>query len=245
LRFWAYGQISEYRCGDRQTWDDVVAGQVIAIAAEVRAAHPAAAHPYTDAEALDTAKSVAGWVWLRYVGGQLTRVRADTAARREKQRERDLQARRARGAVPRDVYLAEVQRRRSEAHRLRGLGVTIAEIAHRLSAGVSSVHRWLSEYRCLSSSRVPSDFERPRPSKTPSVVSDRNSNVVVNDDSQTPGRAPVGAADGKDRVSARSAQSSCDEPTPGRGVRGATGPMAYIRRRIAELVNRGRDARPP
>jgi hypothetical protein len=27
---------------------------------------------------------------------------------------------------------------------------------------------------------------------------------------------------------------------PGRGVRGETGPMAYIRRRIAEIINRSR-----
>ena len=104
------------------------------------------AHPYTDAEALDTAKSVAGWVWLRYVGGSLTRVRADAAARRENDRQRAIAARRARGAVPRDVWLAEVQRRRVAAATLRGLGVAVDEIARRLSAGVRTVHRWLSEF---------------------------------------------------------------------------------------------------
>jgi hypothetical protein len=103
LRRWAYAQISEYRCGPRETWNEVVDARARAIAAEVRDAHPAAAHPYTDAEALDTAKSVAGWVWSRYVGGNLTRVRADTTARRESDRQRAIVARRARGEVPRDV----------------------------------------------------------------------------------------------------------------------------------------------
>jgi hypothetical protein len=115
LRRWAYASIGEYRCGPRETWNEVVDARVLAIAADVRAAHPAAAHPYTDSEALDTAKSVAGWEWSRYVGGQLTRVRADAAVRRENNRQRDTAARRARGEVPRDVYLAEVQRRRTAA----------------------------------------------------------------------------------------------------------------------------------
>ena len=69
--------------------------------------------------------------------------------------------------------------------------------------------------------------------------SDCHSNVVVDVATGTPGRVPVGAADGRDGVSAHSAQPSTDAPTLGRGVRGETGPMAYIRRRIAEI------ARPP
>jgi hypothetical protein len=56
----AYAQISEHRRRARDTCGDVVATQAIAIAAEVVAAHPAAIHPYTDAEGLGTAKSVAG-----------------------------------------------------------------------------------------------------------------------------------------------------------------------------------------
>jgi hypothetical protein len=232
LRFWTYAQISEYRCGDRQTWEDVVAAQAVAIAAEVRQAHPAAAHPFTDAEALDTAKSVAGWVWLRYVGGHLTRVRADTAAQRETDRKRAAAARRTRGAITRDDYLAEAQRRRTAASTLRGLGVSIIEIAHRLGASVRSVHRWISEIRCVPGPSAPSDFEPPSRPKPPSVVLDANPNLVVKDGNETPGRAPVGAADGKDGVGARSAQPET--------------PLAYIRRRIAEIVGkRGDNPRPP
>jgi hypothetical protein len=47
--------IGEYRCGPRETWDEVVAARALAIAEEVRAAYPDASHAYTDAEALDTA----------------------------------------------------------------------------------------------------------------------------------------------------------------------------------------------
>lgn len=72
----------------------------LAIAEEVRAAHPRASHPYGDAEGLDTAKSVAVWVWSCYDGGILTRVRVDEAVRRENDRERAVAFRRARGALP-------------------------------------------------------------------------------------------------------------------------------------------------
>ncbi len=254
LRYWAYEAIAEYRCGAREAWDEVVNARALAIAAEVRAAHAGASHPYTDNEALDTAKSVAGWVWSRYDGGSLTRVRADTAARREVDRQRALAARRERGAVPREVWLAEVQRRRVAAATLRALGVAVDEIARRLSAGVSTVHRWLSELnplvRSVSGPSTLSDFARPRARKPPSVVSDSHSPAVVNDVTGTPGRVPVDVVDGKDGVSARSAQSSSDEPTNGRGVRGETkvaeSPMAYIQRRIREIVARSCDSgRPP
>jgi hypothetical protein len=169
LRFWAYATIGEYRCGSRETWGEVVDARALAIAEEVRAAHPAASHPYTDQEALATAKSVADWVWLRYTGGSLTRVRADAAVRRENDRKRDLAARRARGSVPRDDYLAEVHRRRVAASMLRGLGVAIDEIARRLGAGVRSVQRWLSEIgplvRSAPGPSAPSDFGAPSPPK--------------------------------------------------------------------------------
>jgi hypothetical protein len=245
LRHWAYASIGEYRCGPRTTWDEVVAARALAIATEVRAAHAGASHPYTDSEALDTAKSVAGWVWSRYDGGSLTRVRADTSARRAADRKRATAARRERGAVPRDVWLAEVQQRRIAAATLRALGVAVDEIARRLSAGVSTVHRWLSELdplvRFVSGASALSDFARPRRPKTPSAV---------NEEKETAGRAPVGEANGKDAVSARSAQFSSDVPMPGKGVRretrGSESPIAYIQRRIREIIARRCDAeRPP
>ena len=198
LRFWAYATIGEFRCGPRETWNDVVDARALAIAAEVRAAHPQATHAYSDSEALDTSKSVAGWVWSRYVGGHLTRVRAETSARREADRQRATAARRARGAITRDDYLAEAQRRRTAACTLRGLGVAIAEIARRLACTIRSVQRYISELdplvRCATSSSAPSDFE-PRDRRESEGVlkdqeigkpADRHSTVAVNVARQRP-----------------------------------------------------------
>jgi hypothetical protein len=251
LRRWAYAAIGEYRCGPRETWNEVVDARALAIASEVRQAHPAAAHPYTDAEALDTAKSVAGWVWSRYVGGNLTRVRADTAVRRENDRQRALAARRERGEVPRDVYLAEVHRRRTAANMLRGLGVSVVEIAHRLGASIRSVHRWISEIRCVPSPSAPSDFERPRRPKNPEIAS-----VVLSDELDEVKLETPHAASARSEASTEASTESSvryernneqHADDLGKGVRGKTigGPMAYIRRRIAEIVSRGGDDRPP
>jgi hypothetical protein len=247
LRHWAYAQIGEYRCGPRETWNEVVEARALAIAAQVRTAHPAAAHPYSDAEALDTAKSVAGWVWSRYVGGSLTRVRADTAARRENDRQRDTAARRARGEVPRDVYLAEVQRRRTAANTLRGLGVAVGEIAHRLGASVRSVHRWISEIRCVPSPSALSDFERPSQPKayqSPSID-------VVDDVLKTPERAAIraridGSAAGPPLgTSGTDDQRANDSGKGGWGKTNGSATIAYIHRRISEIVARCRGERPP
>jgi hypothetical protein len=254
LRYWAYAVIAEYRCGPRETWDEVVDARAHAIAVEVRAAHPAASHPFSDQEVSATAKSVAGWVWSRYDGGSLTRVRADDAVRRENDRKRDLAARRERGCVPRDVYLAEVQRRRVEASRLRGLGVAIEEIARRLGAGVRSVHRWIAEIRCVPSPSAPSDFA---PRRTP----ESSSRQLVPSSRQSDGdntslfSGPHGASVA-DRCEYGPPARSAEPATPhasagvGWGARGETdvseSPIAYIQRRIREIVAKHRDPqRPP
>jgi hypothetical protein len=257
--YWAYAAIAEYRCGSRETWDEVVDARAQVIAVEVRAAHPAASHPFSDQEVSATAKSVAGWVWSRYDGGSLTRVRADAAVRRENDRKRDLAARRERGCVPRDVYLAEVQRRRVAASTLRGLGVAIEEIARRLGAGVRSVHRWISEIRCVPSPSTPSDFApRRAPRRTPATTS---SPQLVPSPRQSDGdnsslfSGPHGASVA-DRCEygppARSAEPATPPASTGdvRGVLGETdvteSPLAYIQRRIREIVAKHRDPqRPP
>jgi hypothetical protein len=248
LRHWAYGAIAHYRCGPRERWDEVVDARALLIAEQVRAAHPAASHPFSDHEALATAKSVAGWVWLRYDGGNLTRVRADTAVRREKHCQRDLAARRERGSVPREVYLAEIQRRRVAASTLRGLGVAIEEIARRLGAGVRSVHRWISEIRCVPSPCAPSDFE---PRRQPTIrqaplnfVEGSVDSVVGLVPCQGPGEGfPSAQPMGGTGCPARSAEPANGVADSGRGVRGGTSvaesPMAYIQRRIREITSDG------
>jgi hypothetical protein len=193
-------------------------------------------------------------VWSRYVGGQLTRVRADAAVRRENDRRRDTAARRARGEVPRDVYLAEVQRRRTAANTLRGLGVAVGEIAHRLGASLRSVHRWIFEIRCVPSPSVLSDFERPRlpnPGHNLSMVLSVTSNEVVEAALET-ARAASERSEASTEVSTQSTfgTNGTDDQRPndrGRGVWGEThpeSPMAYIQRRIREITS-GQHLRPP
>jgi len=253
LRFWAYAQIGEYRCGPRETWDEVVVARALAIAEEVRAAHSGASHAYSDAEALHTAKSVAGWVWSRYDGGHLTRVRADEAVRRENDRKRAVAVRRARGAIPREIWLDQIQQRRVAAAELRGLGVAVDEIARRLSAGVRSVQRWISEIGLLvpsaPSPSAPSDFARPRRGQCLEASSVAVEGFVSSE-SRTPERASireridgsaVGAPFGTNGTGDQRANDS------GRGVRGETAPespMAYIQRRIREITS-GKHPRPP
>jgi hypothetical protein len=252
LRHWAYAAIREFRCGPRETWEELVNARALAIAAEVRASHPAASHPFTDAEALATAKSVAGWTWMRYDGGNLTRVRADRSVRRARDRERARAARRARGSVSRDVYLAAVHARRVAAHTLRGLGVAVDEIARRLGAGVRSVHRWISEIRCVPSQSALSDFA---PRRGP-VLGKGPLDIVKASVGSALLSYPSGAhgASVEDRCEyappAHSAEPATDVEGSGRGVRAETGvaesPLAYIQRRIREIIVKYSDPqRPP
>ena len=254
LRYWAYAAIAEYRCGPRETWDEVVDARAHAIAVEVRAAHPAASHPFCNQEVSATAKSVAGWVWTRYDGGSLKRVRADTAARHEADRKRAMAARRKRGCVPRDVYLAEVQRRRVAASTLRGLGVAIDEIARRLGAGVRSVHRWISEIRCVPSPSAPSDFAPRRLPKTSSSYSLPSSRQLDSDN--TLSLSGAHGASVEDRCDYAPPVQNSEPATPhasavdqgrAQGETGVVeGPIAYIQRRISEIVARVRGgAQPP
>ena len=171
LRYWAYRVIGEWRCGSYGAWAELVSARAVLIAAEVREQHPGASHPFSDREVAAIAKSVAGWVWLRYDGANPITALARAAARRAQDRDRATRTRRERGSVPRDVYLAEAQRRRVAAARLRDMGLAIDEIARRLSASLRSVHRWIAELRSLPSPSQLSDF-KPRSSQR------KNSNLL-------------------------------------------------------------------
>jgi hypothetical protein len=148
------------------------------------------------------------------------------------------------------VWLAEVQNRRLAASTLRRLGVAVDEIACRLSAGVRSVRRWLAELDPLVRSRpgpsALSDFARPpRPgsSQASSVDLPVPENDVVGPKSET--------SHGTSARSEASTEVSSTSPfgTNGTGEHHANEPetsLAYIRRRIGEIVNRiSGDARPP
>lgn len=162
LRVWAYRAVGEWRCRAYADWAEVVAERALAFATSVRDGYSNTSHPFSNKEVLGIAKSVAGWVWLRYDAANPIVAAARAALRRTRDRERAAAARRALGCVTRDVYLEGVRRRRNIALRLHGLGVTIIEIARRLSAGIRTVYRWLSEVRSLPRPSALSDFKEGR-----------------------------------------------------------------------------------
>jgi hypothetical protein len=180
LRFWAYGAVGEWRCGAYDDWLTAVETRAGALAERVRPAYPAASHAFSDTEVRSIAKSVAGWVWLRYDGANPIVAAARAALRRARDRARDEAARRERGAVTRAEYLAAAQERRAAAARLAGMGVAIAEIARRLSAGIRSVYRWLSELRSMPSSSTLSDFK-------PQSVAQKKNRLGVFDSNRSDG----------------------------------------------------------
>ena len=159
LRFWAYSVVGEWRCGSYRDWATVVAERALAIATTVRDGYTSTRHAFTDKEALGVAKSVAGWVWLRYDAANPIVAAARSALRRQRDRKRAEIARRAHGSIPRSEFLDLAQRRRDAALRLRDLGISVVEIAHRLSAGIRSVYRWLTEVRSLPRPSTLSDFK--------------------------------------------------------------------------------------
>jgi len=129
-----------------------------------------------------------------------------------------------RGCVPREVYLAEVQRRRVAASTLRGLGVAIEEIARRLGAGIRSVHRWISEVRCVPSPSAASDFEarrEPTLRQAPLNLSEGSVDSVVGlvrTQCQRPGEGfPSAQPMGGTGCSARSAEPANGVADSGRG----------------------------
>jgi len=134
-------------------------------------------------------------------------------------------------------------------------GVTVDEIARRLSAGVRSVQRWISEIglfvRSAPSPSTLSDFERPHLAKPTSVVSGHDYNIVVDAESKTPSggavRSAASTAPESGATSSVRTDQPSDVPAKGRGVRGETGaggPMANTQRRVREIVAT-RYPRPP
>jgi hypothetical protein len=266
LRFWAYANVAEWRCGAFEDWVAVVNARALEIAAVVRGAHPTAGHPFTDAEALDTAKSVATWVWLRYDGASLTLAKTRAAARQAYDRKYALTARRARGCVPRETYLAEAQRRRTQACKLRAMGLAVDEIARRLGAGVRSVYRWIAELRSVPRPSAPSDFAgvsarslsvgsssfvgRSSAGRAFSVVSDVASDKRCAPDAFIADSGDVlaqGFIDGADDRVQPHLQPEAERAFVMRPERVAgESVIGYIRRRVAQIVAGGKlDRQPP
>jgi hypothetical protein len=216
------------------------------------------------------AKSVARWVWERYGADVPPLLReARIAAQRERERTRQAarEAARERSRMTRAEYVAPAHRRRTEAQEMRERGISVQEIARVLAVSVREVYRLLGSVAVrmiqpvgrLSASAVQgspglSDFAggpgSAEVSITVAVPSDSNENnnkASTSQPSIAPGEAIAAAIVFEYAVRARSAQPE------GGVVRDATGktdvaesPIAYIQRRIREIVAKNRDReRPP
>jgi len=221
-------------------------------------------------------KSVARWVWERYsadVPPLLREARIVAQREREKDRQRAREAARERSQMTREEYVGPARRRRAEAQEMRAQGVPVREIARVLTISVREVYRLLQDAascvaRLVRSSASPvvqgspglSDFKG-----APLPLSDNTDAPTSLIDSAVPdprgvlrlqlsgSRAVVSAVDDDDEhvPTARSAEPNISvDNDRGRGVWGETNAgessVAYIKRRIREIVANLRDSeRPP
>jgi len=274
LRRWAYTAVSDWRMTSGRTgsvyeaWCRAVTDRAGQIADVVGAESPRG--PLKANEVGHIAKSVARWVWERYGADVPPLLReARIAAQRERERTRQAarEAARERSRMTRAEYVAPAHRRRTEAQEMRERGISVQEIARVLAVSVREVYRLLGSVAVrmiqpvgrLSASAVQgspglSDFAggpgSAEVSITVAVPSDSNENnnkASTSQPSIAPGEAIAAAIVFEYAVRARSAQPE------GGVVRDATGktdvaesPIAYIQRRIREIVAKNRDReRPP
>ncbi len=172
--------------------------------------------------------------------------------------------------MTRAEYLAPAQRRRTEAREMRANGISVREIARAFAVSVREVYRLLESVvvalvRPTGVSSAPvvqgspglSDFggglvrvETVAVNSVPSDCDGKKNGVVTSQPSTAHGGAIAAAIVSEYAVRARSAQFQSDVTDDGRGVRGETNvaesPIAYIQRRIREIVAKNRDSeRPP
>jgi len=259
LRRWAYVAVADWRIGTYEAWSGAVADRGGQIAADVGAESPRG--PLKANEVGHIVKSVARWVWERYgadVPPLLREARIVVQREREKARQRAREAARERSHMSRDEYTAPARQRRSAASEMRRAGLSLRAIATALRCSLAEIQRVLTA-GVQGSPRL-SDFKgAPAPS---SAVPDAPTSPV---DSSVPrprdvltlqlsgSRAVVSAVGDDDEhvPTARSAEPSTSLIYDrGRGVRGETGgvesPIAYIQRRIGEIVATKRNRqRPP
>ena len=158
LRRWAYTAIADWKIETHDAWHEAVARRAGQIAADVGAASPRG--PLKQNEVGHIAKSVARWVWERYVAGVPPLVReAQIAAQRERERERQKarEAARERSRVTRNEYTAQARQRRSEATEMRRVGLSLRAIAEALRCSLGEIHRLLKA--CVQGSPGLSDFK--------------------------------------------------------------------------------------
>ncbi len=259
LRRWAYVAVADWRIGTYEAWYRAVADRGGQIAADVGAESPRG--PLKANEVGHIVKSVARWVRERYgadVPPLLREARIVALREREKARQKAREAARERSRMSRDEYTAPARQRRSAAMEMRRAGLSLRAIATALRCSLAEIQRvltagvqgspGLSDFKGVSvppaaivdAPTTPLDSPVPRPwdvltlqlSGSCAVVS-----AVGDDDEHVP--------------TARSAEpSSSIDYDRRRGVRGETNvgesPVAYIQRRIREIVTNLREPeRPP
>jgi hypothetical protein len=271
LRRWAYVAVADWRIGTYDAWYGAVADRGEQIAADVGAASPRG--PLKANEVGHIVKSVARWVWERYgadIPPLLREARIATQRQREKARQTAREAARARSRMTRDEYVAPARRRRAEAQEMRAQGVPVREIARILSISVREAYRLLQDVATVTvqlaqldaasvvqGSPGLSDFKGPPDPElaAPEEGAVNGADLVVDDASASEpptahGGAIAAAIVSEYAVPARSAEPESDTTSDGRGVWGETNggepPIAYIQRRIGEIVAKLREReRPP
>jgi len=261
LRRWAYSAVADWKFGTPEAWERVVSERATQIAAEVGAESPRGPLPANEVGHI--IKSVARWVWERYSAGTPPLLReAQLVARRERERARQAarEASRQRSEQTRAEYLAPAQKRRAQAERLRGDGLSLRLIARALGCSVAEVHRLLqsvqgspaqSDFTGACVSRVERGRRRSRSVLVPVLTAPPPASTEegVEDSPGVPLSLP--------QQTLRSVQSSVDvqgvagtkrrgqaipelSPAAGDGRRAAVsyeGTLAAIQRRIREIVD--------
>ncbi len=256
LRRWAYVAVADWRIGTYDAWCGAVADRGAQIAADVGAQSPRG--PLKANEVGHIVKSVARWVWERYgadVPPLLREARIAAQREREKSRQAAREAARARSRMTRAQYTAPARHRRSEAAEMRRSGLSLRAIAAALQCSLAEIHRLLKA--CVQGSPGLSDFAGAQDAvPAASEGAESNGNDLVIDDafasepSTAHGGAIAAAIVSEYAVPARSAEPKSHTTSDGRGVRGETdageSPIAYIQRRISEIVAKLREReRPP
>jgi hypothetical protein len=221
LRRWAYTAIADWKIGTHDAWHDAVAQRAAQLAADVGAASPRG--PLKGNEIGHIAKSVARWVWERYVVGVPPLLReAQIAARRQRERERQKarEAARERSRMTRAEYTATARQRRSQAMELRRWGLSLRAIAAALQCSSAEIYRLLSAR--VQGSPGLSDFKGAEVPATRGDVSDRNGDPFASKLSAGNGGAIAAAIVSEYAAGAHSAQFEKGVKGEGRGVRGET-----------------------
>jgi len=270
LRRWAYVAVADWRIGTYEAWCGVVADRGGQIAATIGAESPRG--PLKATEVGHIVKSVARWVWERYgadVPPLLREARVAAQREREKSRQAAREAARARSRMTREEYVAPAQQRRVQAREMRAQGLPAREIAHVLTISVREVYRLLQD-AVVSVARLVQSSASIVAQGSPALSDLKGDHDAIlgvfggaesdGDDSVTGGAStsePFTADGGTIAVAivseyavpARSAEPESATMSDGSGVRGETdggeSPIAYIQRRLAQIVAKLREPELP